>query len=108
VTSVTCVMLTAGRRRFVSAAIQMFLAQDYPDKELLIIDNGLDRVHDLAVSCPEIRYVREAAGRSLGAKAILPASLPVARSYFLGTRTTWYAPGHVRYQVDASSRAALT
>lgn len=43
-------MPTANRRRFVPAAIRMFLAQDYEDKELLIVDDGSDTVSDLVIA----------------------------------------------------------
>jgi hypothetical protein len=34
VSTVSCIMPTADRRKFVPAAIRLFLAQDYADKEL--------------------------------------------------------------------------
>ena len=37
---VSCVMPTANRRQWVPRAIALFLAQDYPDCELLIVDDG--------------------------------------------------------------------
>jgi hypothetical protein len=39
-TLVSCIMPTTNRRRFVPAAIGMFLAQDYPNKELVILDGA--------------------------------------------------------------------
>ena len=43
-TLVSCIMPTASRRRFVPLAIRYFLSQDYPNKELLILDDGDDSV----------------------------------------------------------------
>lgn len=37
---VSCVMPTANRRHFVPEAIRLFLAQDYAEKELIILDDG--------------------------------------------------------------------
>ncbi|MBO0736544.1 MAG: glycosyltransferase family 2 protein [Alphaproteobacteria bacterium] len=51
-------MPTANRRRFVPEAIRLFLAQDYSDKELVIVDNGGDTVSDLMPADPRVRYVR--------------------------------------------------
>ena len=45
---VSCIMPTADRRRFVPLAIQNFLQQDYPNRELVILDDGQDSVADLA------------------------------------------------------------
>ena len=36
---VSCIMPTADRRRFVPRAVHQFLAQDYPNKELVILDD---------------------------------------------------------------------
>ena len=37
---VSCIMPTKGRPQFVADSMRMFMAQDYPDKELLILDAG--------------------------------------------------------------------
>ena len=65
---VSCIMPTANRRRFVPLAIRYFLAQDYPNKELLILDDGDDSVADLLPDHPQVRYMREPKGRTLGVK----------------------------------------
>jgi hypothetical protein len=44
---ISCLMPTADRRAFVPLAIRYFLAQDYPEKELIIVDDGADSVADL-------------------------------------------------------------
>jgi glycosyltransferase involved in cell wall biosynthesis len=38
--SVSCIVPTANRRRFVPHAIRYFLAEDYPNKELIIVGDG--------------------------------------------------------------------
>jgi glycosyltransferase involved in cell wall biosynthesis len=40
-------MPTRNRRRFVSQAIGYFLRQDYPNKELVVVDDGEDAVANL-------------------------------------------------------------
>lgn len=64
----SCIMPTADRRDFVPDAIRQYLAQDYPDRELIIVDDGEDSIADLIPPDPSIRYYRLPAGRSLGAK----------------------------------------
>ncbi len=43
---VSCIMPTANRQRFIPTAISLFLRQDYPEKELVIIDDGEHSVVD--------------------------------------------------------------
>ncbi|NHZ89906.1 glycosyltransferase [Massilia sp. CCM 8733] len=65
---VSCIMPTAGRRQFVPAAIGHFLRQGYPNKELIIVDDGADPVADLVPEHPAISYVRLPRKASIGAK----------------------------------------
>jgi glycosyltransferase involved in cell wall biosynthesis len=67
---VSCIMPTANRRAFVPRAIQYFLRQDYPEKELVILDDGEDSVADLIPADPRIRYLRETRRRTIGAKPV--------------------------------------
>jgi len=39
---VSCIMPTRDRPEYAQNAVDNFLAQDYPDKELIILDNGVD------------------------------------------------------------------
>ncbi len=65
---VSCIMPTANRRAFVPHAIQLFQAQDYPCRELVILDDGDDPVGDLIPDDPAIRYFRLSGRRTVGAK----------------------------------------
>ncbi len=65
---ISCVMPTANRRAFVPQAIGYFLAQDYPHKELLIVDDGLDAVAELVPEDERLRYFRLENKMALGAK----------------------------------------
>jgi hypothetical protein len=47
---VSCIMPTAHRRVFVPQAIRYFLRQDYPNRELIIADDGTDAIGDLLPS----------------------------------------------------------
>jgi hypothetical protein len=98
---VSCIMPTANRRRFVPAAIGMFLAQDYPDKELVILDDGEDAVGDLVPPRPELRYLRSAARRSIGAKRNEACEAARGDIILHWDDDDWYAPDRVRYQVES-------
>lgn len=65
---ISCIMPTYNRRHFVPKAIEYFLRQDYPEKELVILDDGEDSIADLIPADPRIRYFRETQRRTTGAK----------------------------------------
>lgn len=64
----SCIMPTRNRRKFVAQAIGYFLRQDYPRRELVILDDGDDRVRDLVPDMPSIRYVAVSERLRLGSK----------------------------------------
>jgi len=51
-------MPTFNRRDFIPAAIDCFLKQTYEEKELIIVDDGEDKVRDLIPKDPRIRYIQ--------------------------------------------------
>jgi glycosyltransferase involved in cell wall biosynthesis len=65
---VSCIMPTADRRPFVPHAIRYFLRQDHPARELIVVDDGTDRVRDLMPPDDRIRYVELDQPVVLGAK----------------------------------------
>src|SRR5215469_7429167 len=97
---VSCIMPTYNRRRFVPEAIRLFLAQDYPAKELIVVDDGEDDVADLIPNHPQIRFLRLEIRQSQGAKRNLACS--VARGEIIAhwDDDDWYAPWRLSRQVD--------
>jgi glycosyltransferase involved in cell wall biosynthesis len=65
---VSCIMPTANRPEFVPIAIRRFLAQDYPRKELVIVDDGRQSVEEFVPDHPDIYYFRHPGGITLGEK----------------------------------------
>ena len=63
---ISCIMPTYNRREFVSQAIYYFLHQDYPNKELIIVDDGTDEVGDLIPGDERIRYIGSPCDKALG------------------------------------------
>jgi glycosyltransferase involved in cell wall biosynthesis len=55
---ISCLCPTADRRPYLPLAITCFLRQDWPHKELLILDDGDDDVADLIPTDPRIRPLR--------------------------------------------------
>ncbi|MGW7530850.1 glycosyltransferase family 2 protein [Amycolatopsis sp. NPDC054798] len=72
---VSCITPTYNRRRFLPQAIRHFQRQDYPDRELLVLDDGTDPVADLIPDDPHIRYFRLPERRTIGAKRNLGCAL---------------------------------
>jgi len=53
---VTCIMPTANRERYIPFALDYFAQQNYPNKELVIIDDGKESIKSLIPNNPQIRY----------------------------------------------------
>jgi glycosyltransferase involved in cell wall biosynthesis len=98
---VSCIMPTSGRRYCVPDAIDRFLAQDYPARELVILDDGADPIDDLIPSHPSVRYIYQPSFRSLGVKR--NAACEAARGEIIlhWDDDDWYAPHRIRAQINA-------
>ncbi len=98
---VTCIMPTAERREFVPRAVAQFLRQDYSWRELLILDDGLDRAGDLVPDDPRIRYVGLAGRMALGAKRNLACELSKGAIIAHWDDDDWQADTRLTLQVAA-------
>ena len=94
-------MPTRNRRRFVGQAIWYFLRQDYPNRELVIVDDGEDAINDLVPDDARIRYVRLPEVRSVGAKRNVACQLSQGELICHWDDDDWMAPNRVRRQVAA-------
>jgi glycosyltransferase involved in cell wall biosynthesis len=93
-------MPTMDRRRFVSRAIAYFSRQDYPRRELLVLDDGEDAVDDLVPADPLIRYVRLERRLVLGEKRNLACELARGSVIVHWDDDDWQAPNRISYQVE--------
>lgn len=98
---VSCIMPTHNRRRFVPEAIRYFLRQDYPNKELIIIDDGSDPVPDLVPGDSCIQYVRLNGRHTVGAKRNLACENATGDIIAHWDDDDWHAPHRLRYQVSS-------
>ena len=96
---VSCLMPTADRRSFVPTAIRQFLEQDYPDRELVVLDDGQDPVGDLIPADPRIRYLRLPRRLILGEKRNLAAREARGQILVHWDDDDWMAPWRLSYQV---------
>lgn len=102
---VSCIMPTADRRRFVPHAIHYFQAQDYRNRELIVLDDGQDAVADLMPDDPRVRYVRLDRRHALGAKRNLACEAARGELIAHWDDDDWHAPHRLSYQVGALLRA---
>jgi glycosyltransferase involved in cell wall biosynthesis len=96
---VSCIMPTANRRLFVPQAIHNFLKQDYPDRELIVIDDGTDTVADLIPSASSIRYMRLERKHSVGAKRNVACQEARGEIIVHWDDDDWMAHWRLSYQV---------
>lgn len=101
---VSCIMPTYNRRRFVPQAVRYFLRQDYPNRELIIVDDGTDAIMDLVPDDPRIRYVRLNQKKTIGAKRNFACQEAKGEVIVHWDDDDWMADWRLRYQVDSLLR----
>lgn len=92
---------TARRRLFVPQAIRYFLRQDYPNKELLVVDDGPEPMADLVPEHPQVRYVRLEGSRTLGVKRNLCVEAAQGDLIMHWDDDDWTTAQRISYQVEA-------
>jgi len=105
---VSCIMPTADRIDFAIWAVQRFLRQDYPARELVIIDDGQEPVADRLPSDPRIRVLRRAPRLSVGAKRNLGAEHARGEILCHWDDDDWSADDWISRQVKALGNNACT
>jgi glycosyltransferase involved in cell wall biosynthesis/predicted O-methyltransferase YrrM len=95
---VSCIMPTADRREFVPLAVEYFLRQDYPDRELIVVDDGADAVADLMPEDERVRYFRLDERRSVGEKRNFACEQARGDVIAHWDDDDWYATRRLSYQ----------
>jgi glycosyltransferase involved in cell wall biosynthesis len=101
---VSCIMPTSDRRAFVPRAIAQFLEQDYPHRELIVVDDGADSVADLIPDDPRIRLIRLDRTATIGTKRNLACEAARGDLIAHWDDDDWMAPWRLRYQIDEMLR----
>jgi glycosyltransferase involved in cell wall biosynthesis len=91
-------MPTADRRAFVSLSLRAFLAQDWPNRELIIVDDGRDAVGDLVAGTAGVRYLRLPQRASIGTKCNLACAEARGELIAYWDDDDWYAPARLSWQ----------
>jgi glycosyltransferase involved in cell wall biosynthesis len=107
---VSCIMPTADRPGFAERAVEYFLRQDHPRRELVIVDDGREPVAHLADRDPRIVYLRAPRRMSIGAKRNLACEAALGEVIACWDDDDWYGVDRLSVQVAplAEGRAAAT
>jgi glycosyltransferase involved in cell wall biosynthesis/predicted O-methyltransferase YrrM len=93
-------MPTYNRRVFIPHAIRYFLRQDYPNKELIILDDGEDKVADLIPQKDNIHYYAIEGKITLGEKMNRACQLARGNIIVNWDDDDWYAPWRLTCQAN--------
>ncbi len=96
---ISCIMPTKNRRAFVAQALRYFERQDYPNKELIVVDDGEDLVVDLISQYPYVRYLAPQYMHSVGGKRNIACEAAHGEIICHWDDDDWYAPTRLSYQV---------
>jgi glycosyltransferase involved in cell wall biosynthesis len=102
---VSCIIPACSSRRFVGQSVSYFLRQDYPAKELIIIDDGRESLADLIPHHSSIQYIRLDTPRPLGAKRNLACEIARGGLIAHWSDTAWIAPDRLSRQVTTLQTA---
>jgi glycosyltransferase involved in cell wall biosynthesis len=98
-------MPTYNRRPFVAQAIKYLLRQNYPNKELIILDDGTDQICDLVPDLPEIKYTALPSKLTVGEKRNLAVEASRGEIILHWDDDDWMHPCRISYQVENMLRA---
>jgi Methyltransferase domain/Glycosyl transferase family 2 len=100
---VSCIMPTADRRPLVAHSIRYFMRQDYPNRELIIMDDGIDAIADLVPEDGRISYLRLTKRCTIGEKRNLACERSRGELIAHWDDDDWSADWRLSYQVNALS-----
>jgi len=97
---VSCIMPTCNREGLIPVALKCFLSQDWPDKELVVIDDGAVKVEGLVKQLvPDAVYIYLAEKQVIGVKRNLACEAAGGEVICHFNDDDWSAAGRVSDQV---------
>jgi glycosyltransferase involved in cell wall biosynthesis len=96
---VSCLMPTFGRASFLAHAIDCFLVQDYPNAELVIVDDSPESAEPIVPQHKSIMYIRLRPRRSIGVKRNLAAEAASGDYLMSWDDDDWSSPRRISHQV---------
>lgn len=97
---VSCIMPTFNRRKFASRAIKYFKEQDYPNKELIIVDDGTDKIKDIISNDPQVVYIQHKSKTTVGEKRNIAIENSNANIILHWDDDDWQSRHRITYQVE--------
>jgi len=107
---VSCITPTANRQKYLPLAIDYFLKQDYPNKELIIVDDGIKTSAPIIPDHPQIKYFFTDPLGTIGIKRNYACGQASGEIILHWDDDDWYAGDWISRQVEAqqSSGADIT
>jgi glycosyltransferase involved in cell wall biosynthesis len=107
---VSCIMPTANRQKFIPMAIQYFSNQDYPNKELIIVDDGSQSIKPLIPDHPQIKFFYTEPLGTIGIKRNYAIEKADGEIIMHWDDDDYYAPDWISSQIEVhnNSGADLT
>lgn len=96
---ISCIMVTRNRRAFVRQAIAYFQRQEYMNRELVILDDGDDKISDLVPEDPRIRYTSLPRAVSIGAKRNLACEMAKGKILAHWDDDDWHGARRLSHQI---------
>jgi len=98
---VSCVMPTRDRPCFLQQSIKYFQRQDYPNLELIIVDDGQQDLADCTRNQKGVRYVRLPTVLTIGAKRNYGCAIARGEIIAQWDDDDWYGPSRISAQVTS-------
>jgi len=98
---VSCIMTTRNSTMLIPFMLHCFLCQDYPNVELIIIDDGIMAAPELILHCPNTRYFFLEGRETKGAKRNVACSQSNGSIILHWDDQDWYAHDWIKHQVTA-------
>lgn len=96
---VSCILPTYNRREYFPQAIRYFLRQDYSEKQLIVLDDGTDRVADLVPDISDIEYIQIDRRLTIGEKRNIGVKASQGDIILLWDDDDWYGANRISYQM---------
>ncbi|AOM76076.1 glycosyltransferase family 2 protein [Pedobacter steynii] len=98
---VSCIMATSDSEMIIPFVLDYFLYQDYPNVELIIIDDGKNAAPELILHCPNVKYFFISSRKTAGAKRNMACNLSNGKIIIHWDDQDWYAHNWITHQVSA-------
>lgn len=96
---VTCIMPTCERQEFLPTAIRYFLQQDYPNTELVIVDDSAEPAYGLIPDNKNIKYFYSKVKERIGIKRNKACNNANGEIIIHWDDDDWYAEDWISHQV---------